>query len=187
MAGENATFTLDFGPEASGLPAFTVFRNPGGTDYVQTGEAPTLTALTSGFIDFQWSGVQVHFRAELTQGANTTYVAGEINQLNRLPLGDGSIYVDHDYGSTDALRILNDDPPYDPIDNAFIYFFLKEDWDASRRNKDRHLQAWTTTKNDGRFLQGVYLDPNTYTILVIKARAIPQTQELVVSPLDLGV
>ena len=188
MAGNNATYTLDFGPAASGLPTFEVFRDTTGTDYLASGLEPSLGPLTNGYVDFQWSGVEVHFRAELLKAnGSTIYIAGELNQLDKLPLGDGSIYVDHDYPTTDSMRILNDNPPYDPIEDAFVYFFLTEDWNAGRRNKDRYLQAWTRTINDGRFLQGVYIDPNEYTVLVVKAGAHHKTKELTVEDLALGV
>ena len=152
-----AKYVLDFAPAGmlSGTPVFTVFRDfVTGVDHLN--DAPTLSGLTNGYVDFTWSsGVKIHFRAELS-GA---YITGQIDPYNAdSPIGEGSTRVDHDYGSTDALRILDEDTLV-PIDNAFLYVYLTEDYDAGRTNKAKFLKAWTTTNTDGRWTSPLYLDP----------------------------
>lgn len=169
-------YTLDFGPGATGTPAFTVFRDPV-TQTNHIADAPALSGVTDGYVDFLWtSGVIIHFRAEL----GGTFITGELNPVEVLPTGEGSVRIDHNYSGTDSFRILDDDT-FLPMDNAFIYIYLTEDYDAGRTNKTQYLKAWTTTNMDGRWSTPLYLDPGEYTILVIKARARPKTRLLVVT------
>jgi hypothetical protein len=91
-------YVLDFGPTVSGTPTFTVFTDVSdGTDYLSS--APTLDALTSGWVQFTWSsGINIHFRAEID---NNNWTAGTLSNVDVLPVGDGSVRVDHNYGGTD--------------------------------------------------------------------------------------
>lgn len=180
-----AKHTLDWGPLASGVPQFTVFRDPiNSVDYLALGQEPTLPAsLTSGYADFTWTsgGVGIHFRAEVSGQVGLGVIADEIDGLQHLPLGDGTVRVDHDYFGTDNFRVLDEDTN-DPIDNAFIWIYLREDFNAGRTNKNRYLKAWTVTRMDGRWNESIYLDPGMYTLLVTKARANPKTKTLQVWP-----
>lgn len=165
-----ANYTLDFGPTASGIPVLTIFRD------INTGAnitPPTLTGLVSGYVDFSWtSGQSIHFRAELT---SVDYIAGNLDPRDTLPLGEGSVEVNHNYGGTDALRLLEIDTSQ-PVDNAFLYFFIQSDFDAvGLVDKNSQLKATTTTNSDGRWTSSVWLDPATYTMLVIKSNATPKT------------
>jgi hypothetical protein len=153
-------------------------------DYLALGQEPTLPAsLTSGYADFTWTsgGVGIHFRAEVSGQLAQGIIAAEIDGLQHLPLGDGTVRVDHDYFGTDRFRVL-DDTTLDPIDNAFIWIYLSEDFNAGRTDKNRYLKAWTVTQMDGRWNQSVYLDPGNYTVLITKARATPKTKTLRVWP-----
>ena len=180
-----AKHTLDWGPLASGVPQFTIFRDPiNSVDYLALGQQPTLpSSLTDGYADFTWTsgGVGIHFRAEVSGQAGLGIIAGEIDGLQHLPLGDGTVRVDHDYFGTDNYRVLDEDTN-DPIDNAFVYVYLTEDFNAGRTDKNRYLKAWTTTNMDGRWTESLYLDPGLYTVLAVKARATPKTKSLQVWP-----
>lgn len=168
-------YALDFGPAASGVPQFTVFRDvTTGTDHLSA--APTLSGLTSGYVDFTWSsGIHIHFRAEL----GSQFIVGELDQIDRLPTGEGSIRVDHDYGGADNLQICDEDT-LAPVDNAFVYIYRTVDFQANRTDKSIYLQAWTITNQNGRWITPAYLDPDEYTILVIKSRAKPKTRNITV-------
>ena len=176
-----AKHTLDWGPTFSGVPQFTVFRDPiNSVDYLSLGQAPTLPAFTTnGYADFTWTsgGVSIHFRAEILGQSNAGIIAGAIDGLQHLPLGDGTVRVDHDYFGTDNYRVLDEDT-LDPIDNAFIWIYLEEDFKRGNTDKNRYLKAWTVTRMDGRWNESVYLDPGNYTLLVTKARSTPKTKAL---------
>ena len=169
-------YVLDFGPSASGIPTFTVWRDL--DDEIDiAAQAPTLGTLTSGFIVFEYSGIPVvQFRAVL----GDQYVPGVIDTRDRYPFGEGSVRVDHDFGGADNLQIREIDTD-EPVDGAFIYVYLKEDYDLGRLAKDTYLQAWTITRQDGRWQNPVYLDPGSYTLLVVKQGARPVTREITVT------
>lgn len=179
-----AKHTLDWGPNITGKPIFTVFRDPiSSVDYLALGQEPDLPALTtSGYADFTWTsgGVGIHFRAQISGNIGAGLITGAIDPLQHLPLGDGSVRVDHDYNGTDNYRILDEDTS-DPVDNAFIWLYLSEDYNNNRTAKNTYLRAWTVTRMDGRWNESVYLDPGSYTILVTKARAKPKTVSLTVT------
>ncbi len=174
-----AKHTLDWGPLASGVPQWVTFRDPiNSVNYLALAQAPTLPiSLTSGYADFTWTsgGVGIHFRAEVSGQLGLGIVVGEIDGLQHLPLGDGTVRIDHNYLGIDNHRVLDEDT-LDPIDNAFIYFYLKADYDVGNTDKNRYLKAWTTTNMDGRWTESLYLDPGIYTMLVVKARAHPKTK-----------
>lgn len=169
-------YALDFGPLASGIPSFTVWRD------LETGLSasglPTLSALVSGYTSFSYSGQQVvQFRAEL----NTLWVAGVIDPRAALPSGEGPIKVDHNYGSADALRILETDT-LQPVADAFIYVYATSDFNAGNIDRDKYLIAWTVTKDDGRWRSPVYLDAGSYTLFILKSGAkSPVTQQITIA------
>ena len=170
-------YVLDFGPAISGNVSFTIFRDiTDGTDYLSS--APTLDTLVSGWTQFEWtSGVNVHFRAEKD---NNTWIAGTLSQAQVLPIGDGSVRVDHDYGGTDNLRVLSSDDQT-AVDNAFVTFYLTEDYNAGNTNRSFFAKAWTYTLNDGRFENPVYLDPGNYTVLVTGSLITATTKTITVT------
>lgn len=170
-------YVLDFGPAVSGTPTFTVFTDVSdSTDYLV--DAPTLDPLTSGWVQFTWSsGINVHFRAEIN---DSNWIAGTLSNVDILPVGDGSVRIDHNYGGTDNLRVLSLDTGL-PLDNAFIALYLKVDYDAGRTERSLYAKGWTYSKNDGRWEYPLYLDAGTYTVLVTKAGTIPGTSEITIT------
>ena len=126
-----AKHTLDWGPQISGVPQFTVFRDPvNSVDFLALDTAPALPLFTtSGYADFTWStaGTQIHFRAEISGNQAAGVIAGIIDPLEHLPLGEGSERVDHDYSGTDIYRVL-DSVTSAPVDNAFVWVYLSEDY-----------------------------------------------------------
>lgn len=167
-------YILDFGPTASGLPTFTIWRNPD-TGLALSG-MPTLSALVSGYTDFTYSGLDVlHFRAELPP----LWIAGTIDPRQSLPAGEGPVKVDHDYGGTDALRVLENGTDQ-PVSDAFIYVYSTSDFNAGNIDRNQYLIAWTVTKDDGRWRSPVYLDAGDYTLFILKSSAAaPVTTRLI--------
>jgi len=160
-----SNYILDYGPVISGTPFFSVFRDIS-TDIDYIDSAPTLDALVSGWTQFEWtSGVNIHFRAEIN---NNAWITGIIAVADTLPIGDGSVRVDHDYGGTDSLRIM-DTNDVTPIDGATLTFYFSEDYNAGNLDTAFFARAWATTNSAGRFVTPVYLDPGVYTILVTAA------------------
>ncbi len=79
--------------------------------------------------------------------------------------GSGDVAVDHDYGSTDALRYEYNGQG---IDNATIKAYLKTDYDAGRRGES-YVKARSKTSVDGRWQWPIYLDSGqTYVIVFYK-------------------
>ena len=81
-------------------------------------------------------------------------------------LGDGSIIVDHNFGGSDNLRVLNSSTSQ-PIDNVLITAFLKSDFDAGNTG-NVYIKAQSRTTVDGRWESPMNLDPETYTLLFSK-------------------
>jgi hypothetical protein len=75
--------------------------------------------------------------------------------------GSGSVPVDHNYGGADALRILENDSPFD---DATIRAFLAADYAASNFT----VQGETSTDNAGRWVAALDLDPGDYSLVVSK-------------------
>lgn len=82
-------------------------------------------------------------------------IADQINTT-----GNGDIPVNHNYGGTDELRILETDTE-DPIDDATITALV-----------EGAKVAQTRTGSDGRWVADLMLDAGTYTINVSKANVI---------------
>lgn len=76
-------------------------------------------------------------------------------------VGNGSVEVDHDYGGTDELRLV--DSGGLGVDGAKIRAYLKTDWDANRRG-DAYVKGRSETDVNGRWLTPIWLDPATYTL-----------------------
>lgn len=168
-------YALDFGPSASGVPSLAVWRdiNTG----LQASGQPAMTAVVSGITDFEYSGNQVvQFRAEL----GDLWTAGVIDPREALPAGIGPVKIDHDYGGTDNLRVLETDTSQ-PVADAFIYVYDATDFAAGNIERNQYLIAWTVTKDDGRWRSPVYLDPGSYTLFITRSSAAPITQALTVS------
>ena len=78
--------------------------------------------------------------------------------------------------------MLNVDSPNNQIDNAFVNIYRTDDFNAGRLDRSVYLVAFTLTKNDGRWENPIYLDPGiSYTILIIKGGAVPQTKVFTVT------
>jgi hypothetical protein len=162
-----ANYVLDYGNTVSGLPVFTLFRNINTYDNLlvtNSGVVPTLTALTSGYTTFQWSsGCAIHFRAEV----DANFIIGFIDQTRgEPPQGEGSVGIDHDYGGIDNYQILHRGTGA-PLDDAFIYIYLKSDFDADNVERPTYVKGQTITDVNGRWESKVWLDPGVYTAVVI--------------------
>lgn len=80
-------------------------------------------------------------------------------------LGNGTVPVDHDYGGTDALRVL--DNVAAPVASATITAYSKADYDAGNR-ASIYIKGLTTTKPDGRWLNPISLMPGEFYLIVSK-------------------
>lgn len=170
-------YVLDFGPQASGIPLFTQWNNlDTGDSHIV--EAPILSGLVSGIVGFEFSGIYpVQFRAEL----NSVYIADSIDPKDKLPIGDGTVFIDHNYGGEDKYRVLEIDTGL-PVPGAFIYFYFTDDYASGKLDRNKFVKAWSRTMSDGRWQYGIYLDPGNYTMLVVAPGSIPKTFPLKVLP-----
>lgn len=92
--------------------------------------------------------------------------------------GSGSVTVDHNYGSADALRLT--DSGGIGVDGAIVRAYLKADWGADRRGSS-YVKGRAETDVNGRWLAPMYLDPATYTIVYSKDEFVTVTTEVTVS------
>lgn len=98
----------------------------------------------------------------------TTVNSIALNNVNGI--GRTRFGIDHDYGGTDNLRVLDDIGAAVP--NADINIFLKSDWDAGASQRTDIYRntngAQSITGTDGRWSRKVNLDPGTYVMVVQK-------------------
>jgi hypothetical protein len=93
--------------------------------------------------------------------------------------GDGAITVDHNYGGTDNLQVI--DTNNAPIDNVLITAYLQSDFDVGNTS-NAHIIAQTFTNVEGRWAVPMRLDPNDYTLLFSKQGVvINDTRNITVS------
>lgn len=93
-------------------------------------------------------------------------------------VGDGSVYVNHDYGGNDALRIV--DQFGVGLDNATVRVYTADDY-AAENTAISFVVAETRTDVNGRWEDALMLDPGDYVIVVFKQKvAAPQIIELTV-------
>lgn len=94
------------------------------------------------------------------QGVKETF--DEIHTIgDSIPLiGQGSISIDHNYGSTDKFRVKANGTP---IADVSIRAFVKTDYTAGLR-ANRYIVGQTKTKTDGRWASVIRLDPGEYTL-----------------------
>ena len=86
-------------------------------------------------------------------------------------VGAGDVPVDHNFGSTDALRIV--DSGGSGVADAEIRAFLKSDWDSGNRNATK-IKGLTSTKDDGRWRYPLYLSDNVAYVLQITGNGIAE-------------
>lgn len=90
-------------------------------------------------------------------------IATAVAELQGMTTGSGTIVVNHDYGGSDNLRIV--DGNNSGIENANIYAYLKSDWDNGLRTS-AYCKGWSMTDGDGRWSWSVYLEDGTYYLVV---------------------
>lgn len=167
-------YPVDFGPFASGVPIITIWRDLVTAQPISG--APALDPLVSGITYLEYSGMQeIYFRAEI----GSTYVAGTIDRRDTL-FDDGEVVaVNHDYGGTDNLRLLELDSG-EPIAGARIYAYKRDDFEANKINRTDNVIDETTTGLDGRWLKPLYLLFGDYTLFILKFGAKPFKVNIVV-------
>lgn len=80
-------------------------------------------------------------------------------------LGSGAVIIDHHYGGTDALRVVNDAGAGVP--RSTITAYLQSDYLAGNRSAD-FIRGQTTTDANGRWYAPLALDPETYSLVITK-------------------
>lgn len=100
--------------------------------------------------------------ADATNAAQISIATAIQDVRDNLTTGSGSVSgIDHDFGGTDNLRIVDGNGA--AIDQAEIHIFTKTDWDNNlRTSSDRKAQSFTDI--NGRWTDTVSLDPATYVI-----------------------
>ncbi len=99
---------------------------------------------------------------------------------NATQTGTGNILVDHNFGGTDNLRVT-DSSSGAGIDEVTVQAFLKTDFDAGNKGA-AFVKGGTLTGSDGRWLNPLALDADTYTISFNKpAVFVGSTTEITVS------
>jgi len=104
------------------------------------------------------------------QGADTD-TAIEVVVVDVTPVlvsdlgGTGAIPVDHDYGGTDTLRIV--DPDGAGIQDATITGYLADDYNAGNRTVN-YVRGRTTTSVSGRWRSPLSLDAGSYVLVIAK-------------------
>jgi hypothetical protein len=158
-------YVLDFGPAASGVPFFHLFKNVN-TDENLISAAPVFLTMVSGITGFTWnSGIVLQFRAMLS-GNLGLYIPGIIDQTDGTPgIGEGSVRVDHDYGGVDSYRLL-DTTTSSPIDNAYIYAYTAFDYDNGNYVRPDAIRGITWTDVNGRWVNALWLDPGDYRLVI---------------------
>lgn len=75
----------------------------------------------------------------------------------------GTVLVNHDFGQKDGLRVGRQDGS--SVENANIYMYLKEDWEAEKRSSG-YCKGWSMTNQEGRWAWSIYLEPGSYIMIV---------------------
>jgi hypothetical protein len=92
--------------------------------------------------------------------------------------GTGSIVVDHNYGGTDNLIVL--DNLGAGVQDADIVAYLQIDYEAGQRGNS-FVRGRTTTNVSGRWRSPMYLDAETYSLVISKPGYDPEVLELIVT------
>lgn len=79
--------------------------------------------------------------------------------------GTGTVPVDHNYGGTDALRVV--DPDGAGIQDAAITAYLAADYNAGRRTVN-YVRGRTTTSVSGRWRSPLSLDASSYVLVIAR-------------------
>jgi len=85
-------------------------------------------------------------------------ILGIEGTLQAITSGGGSVIVNHNFGETDALRVLN--AAMLPVAGVAIFAYVASDYAIGGRN----AIAAATTASDGRWEQDMKLNTNTYTL-----------------------
>jgi hypothetical protein len=117
--------------------------------------------LISAIVDGESPKIHIPFEVvKESQSIKETF--DEIHTIgDAIPLiGQGSISIDHNYGSTDRFRVKANGTP---IADVSIRAFVKTDYSAGLR-ANRYIVGQTKTRTDGRWASVVRLDPGEYTL-----------------------
>jgi len=79
--------------------------------------------------------------------------------------GGGSVPVNHDYPTTDNLRVL--DNANAPVEGALLFAYTAVNWNSGHRGENDST-ARSITGPDGRWQGIMMLNPGNYVLLVYK-------------------
>jgi hypothetical protein len=122
--------------------------------------------------------------------ANSTKLAAIAAQTSKIQFTDdnlvrarndlvlGLVYVDHDYGGTDALKVVDTEGVAEA--DTTIRAYLTTNWDGGNRSAD-YLLGEDETDADGHWLRGMYLPTGDITLVFIKTGHYLKTVEITVA------
>jgi len=106
------------------------------------------------------------------KGYTDTLEAGQVNILSAIDDigiggigGSGTVIVNHNYGGTDNLKIIDENSS--PLDDAEILFYLASDYNAGHTSSG-YVKGQSLSTVLGEFEWNCYLDPATYYMIVNK-------------------
>lgn len=123
--------------------------------------AETDTGIANG--TFYWNATAAVLLPQEPSGAELIYDA---------------VYVNHNYGGSENLQILDDDG--NPEENVVIRAYTKDNYDTGNREL-AFVAAEDTTDTSGYWRRGIYLEPNTYILVFIKTGFYVKTREITIS------
>lgn len=177
VAGSNVIcdFTLHapespFGPaDADSTPEAVLVRNGVDTDEDVDVTRKELGVYTIDFdVPTDWSisdVVQVRVSATVDGVTDKSNVFTVTLSALSATSGIGTVSVWHNYGGTDALRVV--DSLNAGIDDVTISAYLRSQWDAGNRS-DHYVVGRTVTNVNGRWTQPMMLDPEEYVLTFVK-------------------
>lgn len=142
-------------------PTITISKN-GGTFVAGAG---VFSELVTGDYTYQPTAAETDtvgpLRFDVEKSGVTAVFRGLANVVEDFAGGFGSVGVDHNFGSLDALRVL--DNVGAGIAGVNIQAYLKTDYDAGNRIGN-FVKGQATTGSDGRWLSPIALDAATYIL-----------------------
>lgn len=169
----NGTYRLYFSTAAGLLvPITTVAIGSGVTDAIMMSREIVLQA-GEGF------SIEVHGQAGDTNVVVVVRVYDVTPVSNAQIVGAGSVVVNHDYPTEDAMLIV--DGADAPIAGACIYIYTKADYEAGRTGPE-FIVARSITTTTGEWEQPVNLNAGDYYAYIFKHGAtVPQEFEFTVT------
>lgn len=125
-----------------------------------TGNGTYEAVLSTSIIDTPGDRILTRYKSLNTAecpGDSVEVVAYDPTTNSTTDAGTGDIEVTHDFGGTDALRVVHSG---EGLDDVVIRAYITSDYEAG----DFTVKAQAHTGSDGRFIAPMMLDADTYTL-----------------------